>query len=393
MTNHGDTIRPPRVKLATSWVYPHVGGVSSHMSLLARQLGLADHEVISANHATAGKSAPLTRVRNGLRRLAAKSFNLETISLHARGLMPAFASLECDIVHCHDVMAAWAALKAREASGRSFKVIATLHGPISNVMVEEGHAPDSPDVCMVRRCELETWRRCDALIAVDTLQGEIAVEQGADPAQITTIPNAVDVEEVNRLATTLPLAKKEGECWILVPRRMAPKNGIEMAIRALPLMKKAPRLVIAGNGPERDNLEQLAHQLGVAAQVVFLGGLSHTVLMPLMGLCDMVTVPSIPIHGIEEATSISAIEGMALSRPVVATAIGGLRELILSEENGILVPPKDPGALAEAYDRVLADPELGRRLGAAAKQTVIERFSVDLWFGRHLTVYSNTVGR
>jgi glycosyltransferase involved in cell wall biosynthesis len=375
------------VMLATSWVFPHLGGVSSHLSLLARQLGIAEKEVVSASHFIASEAKSWKRIANGLRKMSLKALKKETISLHARQLARLLAGARCEIVHCHDVMAAWAAVQARESSRSNFKIVATLHGPVSNVMVEEGHDPDSPDVAMVRRCERETWRQCDALIAVDTLQAEIAVEQGADRSKIALIRNAVDVAQIDQLAGSLPLAKDTDEKWILVPRRLAAKNGIEFAIRALGALPLKARLLIAGTGHEKENLERLVDQLGLRQQVVFLGGLSHAVLIPLMALSDLVVVPSVPIHGIVEATSLSAIEAMALARPVVASDIGGLKELITSGSNGMLVPPGDPAELAEVFSRLLMAPEDAKALGKQARKTVLEHFSVDLWFDRHLAVY------
>ena len=376
------------VMLATSWVFPHVGGVSSHLSLLAKQLGIVDKRVVSASHFQAPDLHPWLRLTTGLRKVASKALKKETISLHALKLAQLLSGAQCDIVHCHDVMATWAAVTARESSGRKFKIVTTLHGPVSDVMVEEGHAPDSPDVAMVRKCERETWQRCDALIAVDTLQAEIAVRQGADRSKVVVIPNAVDMTQIESLARSLPLSKDPAEKWILVPRRLAPKNGVEFAVRALSCMLTRAKLLIAGTGNEQENLERLVEQLGLQTQVVFLGGLAHSVLIPLMALSDVVVVPSIPIHGIEEATSLSAIEAMALGKPVVASNIGGLKELITSGADGILVPPGNPGELARILSRLLADKEGACALGKEAKKTVHQYFNVDLWFNRHLAVYA-----
>lgn len=386
-----EALKKPCVALATSWVFPHVGGVSSHMTLLANQLGIKLPQVISSAHIDAYSSTASTRLQSALKRNLRKLLGAETISLRASQLIPIFDSVECDIVHCHDVMATWAAIRAKEAGRKKYKIVSTLHGPVSNVMVEEGFSPDAPDVVKVRRCEQECWPKCDALIAVDTMQADIAVGQGADRSRIGIIPNAVDLEQIDALSRSLPLEKGAGERWIMVPRRMAPKNGVEFAIRALTHLRNKPRLLIAGTGPQREYLEQLVGDLNLKEHVVFLGGLGHSLLIPLMAASDLVVVPSIPIHGIEEATSLSAIEAMALKKPVIASNIGGLKELITSGTDGLLVPPKELVALAEAFAAVLDDPALSRKLGEEARKTVDKKFSVALWFDRHLSVYEKAL--
>lgn len=85
---------------------------------------------------------------------------------------------EFDIIHCHDVMATWAAIKARQSSKRNFKIISTVHGPTSRHMIEEGQHPKSADVRKVEQCEIEAWQGCDAIIAVDKTQAEIVISQG-----------------------------------------------------------------------------------------------------------------------------------------------------------------------------------------------------------------------
>jgi len=313
----------------------------------------------------------------------------ETISLFAKTLSDIIEGKDFEIIHCHDAMATWAALRVRENSRVTFKIVSTVHGPVSRHMIEEGYEKDSADVKKVMKCEREAWVGADAIIAVDEGQAEIAKSQGGDSEKIIVIPNAVDINQIEKIATTLPIKKKDERPWILVPRRLSPKNGIEFAIRALHLIKSRPRLLLAGNGLDKERLEALVVQLNLEKDVIFLGGLEHAVLLPIMAVSDLVVIPSVPIHGIEEATSIAALEAMAFYRPVIASNIGGLKLLFQDGKNGILVPPADSAKLAEKIMQILSDRNKAETIGQYARKTVEEKFSVNLWFDKHIEVYSN----
>jgi len=88
-----------------------------------------------------------------------------------------------------------------------------------------------------------------------------------------------------------------------------------------------------------------------------------------------------------EATSIAAIEAMALGKPVVASDIGGLKELISNDENGMLINPGEPKGIAQSIVSLIRHPDFRISLGEQAKRTVEARFSVNNWFDRHLSLY------
>jgi glycogen synthase len=115
-----------------------------------------------------------------------------------------------------------------------------------------------------------------------------------------------------------------------------------------------------------------------------LGPLPNAEVLALYAGAEMVAVPSV----IPDALSRVVLEGMAAGRPVIGTAVGGTPELIEDGETGLLVPRHDPGALAAAVDRLLADPALGARLGAAARRRVETRFSPDASVERLLALYA-----
>ncbi|MEU3166221.1 glycosyltransferase [Streptosporangium sp. NPDC006930] len=135
-------------------------------------------------------------------------------------------------------------------------------------------------------------------------------------------------------------------------------------------------LVLAGEGPERDALTPQAESLGVDLRLL---GLRRDV-QALVHRASVVVLASL-----QEGMSNAVMEAMAAGRPIVATAVGGTRELL--NGRGLLVPPQDPRALADALERVLRDPRLGASLGGAARAWALDNLRVDSMIDRHLTLY------
>jgi glycosyltransferase involved in cell wall biosynthesis len=130
------------------------------------------------------------------------------------------------------------------------------------------------------------------------------------------------------------------------------------------------RFVFAGEGPERDVLEAKTRALGISERVAFLGARSD--IPALLASCDVCVLPSL-----YEGLPLAALEAMASRKPVVATRIGGTDEAVVDGENGLLVPARDPSALAAALNALLEDPERARNMGAAGRERVARLFSTE----------------
>ncbi|MEU8378783.1 glycosyltransferase [Streptosporangium sp. NPDC048865] len=135
-------------------------------------------------------------------------------------------------------------------------------------------------------------------------------------------------------------------------------------------------LVFAGEGPERDVLARQAASLGVDLRLL---GLRRDI-ESLMRRASVVVLASL-----QEGMSNAVMEAMAAGRPIVATAVGGTRELL--DGRGLLVPPQAPQALAESLERVLHDPRLAASLGGAARSWALDNLGVDLMIDKHLALY------
>jgi glycosyltransferase involved in cell wall biosynthesis len=241
---------------------------------------------------------------------------------------------------------------------------------------------------MMESVEREAFTAADLLVAVDQGQADYVVRDfGVDPRRVIVIPNAVDVD-----AFPAPAERRDSP-FLLVPRRLVPKNGVEFALRAFARVRGGPlRLLIAGDGPLRPDLQRLAAELGVATRVVFLGNVNRAELLAMMGEAVAVLVPSVPVNGIVEATSLAVLEGMASRVPVIGSSIGGVAE-IMAGGHGVLVPAADATALAAAIERIVEMTAYERKvLVERARARVRDAYGVDAWMRRLTAVYERALG-
>ena len=140
--------------------------------------------------------------------------------------------------------------------------------------------------------------------------------------------------------------------------------------------------LIAGDGPQRKELENLAAHLGLTGRVSFLGWRDDAV--ELLGALDIFCMSSR-----WEGCPMVLLEAMAMRCPVVATDIGGVREIVINEETGLLVAPGDPEALADAVLRLLAADAERERMGAAGRQRVEQHFGVEDMLAAYARLYRN----
>jgi glycosyltransferase involved in cell wall biosynthesis len=149
-------------------------------------------------------------------------------------------------------------------------------------------------------------------------------------------------------------------------------KGLDVLIRAIALLREqgeTTRLVLAGDGPIRAELEHLTATLGLNHHVQFLGYQPRSSVARLLNQCSLFVLPSR-----SEPFGIVVIEALACGKPVIATAVGGIPEIIEDGRNGILVQPDDPSALAAAIRRLFGDANLRERLGRAGRQRVNDAF-------------------
>jgi glycosyltransferase involved in cell wall biosynthesis len=219
---------------------------------------------------------------------------------------------------------------------------------------------------------------CDRIVSVSEFHRAWAIELGiCDAGQITAIPNGIGEVGRNRDVGLADLRREmgagHGDLVILSMARLAADKGLNYLIEAaaiLPQTARRVQIVIAGEGPERDRLEQLASHLGVTGRVRFLGFRKDV--GDLLAACDLVVLPSL-----REGLSIALLEAMAAGKPIIASSIGSQREVASHAELARLVQPADARALSEAIVAVAEDEALMARLGKNARTVYESRYTED----------------
>jgi glycosyltransferase involved in cell wall biosynthesis len=212
------------------------------------------------------------------------------------------------------------------------------------------------------------YRLAHAVVANSSAAAEQLAREGVPATHIRLIPNGVDVSRFRRQPT-----ERHGRVVTMVANLRAEK-GHDVLIDAAPAILAAHpdvEFLLAGDGPLADALAARARARGVADRIVFLGATANV--PDVLARSDLFVLPSR-----SEALPNAVIEAMAAGLPVVASGVGGIPELIVHGETGLLAPPGDPHALAGAVDYLLDRPALAAAFGDAARDHVTREFG----FGR-----------
>lgn len=225
------------------------------------------------------------------------------------------------------------------------------------------------------------WRRALRVVEVVTAPSQyLAGTAARDFGQVRVVPNGGGV--VGR--TDLPPASGDGP-RLLFFGRLEELKGVQVLLAALPaVLAEHPggRLVVCGSGPMEPQLRRMADALGLGHAVEFAGWLDADRLADRLAAAQIVVVPSMW----PEAFGLTCLEALASGRAVVASAVGGLPDLVRDGETGLLVPPGDSVALAAAVKRLAADEALRRRLGRAGRALAAE-YTMDRHVGAVLAAY------
>ena len=305
----------------------------------------------------------------------------------AEALAERMIALKTQVIHAHmfraDVVAVYAADLVEKRTGVRPLVVSTLHS--SRFRSAED-----------RELLEKLTPRIDWLIAVSDAIVRKIVAENRDSTAISRIYNGVDLERFDEAPGRDVVRKEFGipsdAPVVAAIGRLEPEKGHPTLIEAWPLVHHhfpQARLLIAGEGSERDRLEGLAaaHLRSELCcdSVAFLGRRDD--IPAVLAAADVVAMPSY-----REAQGIAILEALAAERPVVASNVGGIPEMITDGETGTLVPSHDPSALAAAIIALFTHPDRAAKLAAAGHEMVHEEFCIDYMMRDIEAIYGTAVG-
>lgn len=373
-----------------TWEFPPnvYGGAGVHAKYIALSLAkLADVQVRTLDEGEApnlpgvkvwrygpsvrGLAAPDPRVAKAFRVL---SFNVNMVA----------DPIDADIVHTHTWYTNFAGALAKKVYGS--KLVATVHSleplrPWKREQLGSGYDLSS-------WMEREGLLACDAIVAVsEEMRRDLLACYPVPKERVHVIHNGVDPEKYRPTDGTESLAKFGIRTpYVFFVGRLSRQKGVFDLVRAMDHVPDGTALVLATGKPDTPGLvDELRAALADRANVVWI----HERLKDpdLVGLYSEAAVFACP--SVYEPFGIINLEAMASETPVVATAVGGIKEVVVDGETGLLVPASDPGKLGRALTAVLEDPDGARRMGKAGRRRVIELFTWDRIAEKTLALYGS----
>lgn len=297
----------------------------------------------------------------------------------AKRLAAAANEKQIRVMHAHQYTPFFYAALAKAWHGARYQLILTEHGR------------HYPDVVSFKRKQVNRWllsRYLDAINACCQFSADaLARNDGFSRQQIEVIENGIQWERYQTHYDKLALREKLGlnaqRKYIACVARFHPikdHTSLLHGFAELAAQRADVDLLLIGDGPRRNELEQLVQQLGMKDRVKFLGVRSDVA--DLLQAVDIFTLTSLC-----EAASLTLLEAMASGLPVVVTDVGGNPEMVRNEREGLLVPRQDTKAIASALTRILEDSSLAHSMGQAGKHRVKETYSLARTIDRYHQLY------
>lgn len=361
-----------------------LGGGEVHMRALVLAARDAGARVVVACH-------PDTDVERELRALG---IEVEPVRLHVADLPGSLRRVRrivqrvgADILHSNGWLTNVIARLAYEVEGLRI---------VNSVLVD----PDAPSLFGASQLEQvarntidrSTMRHAHAFAPITHAVAEKLVALGAPEERIRVIPGAVDAQALRAEAAAAEpgFSRVAGFCYVGYLGRLETVKGPEVFVRAAAGLVAADvrdceghcpvRFVLGGTGSLEGELREVAVSHGLSGRMEFLGMVESAA--AVLAECDVVVVPSL-----SEGFGIVPCEAMALGKPVVASRVGGLPEVVDDGVTGVLVPPGDSAALALAIEELVDDAERRAAMGAAGRARVESEFAPERMSSAYLALY------
>lgn len=363
-----------------SWEYPPhvVGGLAAHVQGLARELAARGNRVtvLTQDAATPREhdDQGVQVIRVGAIPVRSPDFMGYVHQLNQLLLSKALELIqrgqEFDVVHAHDWIVAFAASGLKQSLRRP--LVATIHA------TEFGRNNGLHNDEQRHISDIEWWLVYEAwkvIVCSQAMQAELGHVFQAPTDKLRVIPNGIDVTdmEVRRDPEFRRQFAADDEEIAIFVGRLVWEKGVDTflyALKHLLAVRPKVKLIVAGKGPIQAELESLAARLGIAGNVHFVGHVDAKTRDKLYGISDVAAFPSR-----YEPFGIVALEAMAAGVPVIVGDVGGLKEIMGTDDVGVLVPPGNAGALSAALLNVLDDRKRASAMATRAKEKVERVFT------------------
>ena len=351
-----------RIGLVAADFWPNVGGLSAHVVKLVPALLRQGHRVDVITRPLGANREPLATL-DGMQVHRPRLPQLRPFShwaLH-RWLRQFVERQPLDLLHVHGL--------------RPMPAVRGLGLPVVFTNQTSGFLQRLERGWLAKRRVARHLAAADAILAPSE-ELAAATRSLQLPTPVRYIPNGVDPLRFRPDVPSArgPLGIPERDVVVLLARRLVAKNGVcVFAEAASGFIRPGVRILFAGDGPERAEVEAILRRTGSLRHATFLGNVPNTQMPAIYRAADISVLPSFL-----EATSITGLESMATGLPLVGTRVGGIPALIDHERTGLLVNPGDPVGLAAAIARLIELPAQRLAYGEAARQRILAEFSWDV---------------
>lgn len=385
-----------RILMVSSDFLPQIGGVAAHIYNLSLALRNVGHDITVLNVLPAQDQEGVEDL-HGLKCWRISSGAKGKASNYAkkrRALLGAYRQIQqehgpFDIIHQHDWMDSNLALRKLRQEARwiwtnhSSGFVMGYERLLKRYLIKAAYSP------------------CDGIITVsDEIQSKSTHLWPRIP--VSFIPNGVDIQAFNNrvVCDRAAYSLNQSDFVVLCPRRMVKKNGVEYLARAVSMVvRDAPDVrwkfvFIDGDSRAKEHkqyvedVRAILREPYISDHIRILGGVPVQEMPALNAVADVVAIPSLI-----EAVSLSALEAMAMMKPVIATYVGGLGQLFETAKTGLLVPPANEVALAETLIKLARSPGLRAKLAENAYNVVCEQYPWSKIADSTLQFYGKVISR
>jgi glycosyltransferase involved in cell wall biosynthesis len=301
------------------------------------------------------------------------------------------------VLHAHSkYVNAQIALAMRDRYG--LPVVYEVRGFLEETWRSRGRDPHSDSYQFSRAIESECMSAADAIVTISEGMKDEIISRGVPAERITVIPNGVDDSFLAGAHDGERIRQKLGvdpeELLVGVVTTLNQYEGIDVLIDAVADLRRdrvPTRLLVVGDGPERLALAEHAERRGLNGSATFTGRVPFDTVHAYHAAIDVFCVPRRDTPVTRLVTPLKPLEAMATGRPVVASDLPPLREIVRHEQTGALVAPEDPDALAEALQRFASDPSQRSKLGKQAQLWTAQNRTWAAAAERYTEVYERLV--